>query len=150
MVQSDEAMRQKQRVGTPAEGRPWKATLKSAFQYLADLNPVHSGSYGPGFKGVNNERLMRPLTYFLARGEKCDRFTAFLEAGLKPDGWYCIGQICSTRHSVFEPVDGKCVFHHKYDECPLQVRHLDASLGGRTLDFRVEIPDGDDDEREDS
>lgn len=131
-----------------AEGSPWKATLHCVFQYLAGLNPDRSGSYGPDFKGVDDERLMRPLTYFLARKERRDRFTTFLGASSKPDGWYCLKMICGKDNGDLRPVDGKCPIYFRND-CQLQVRHLDASSGGKTLDFRVPIPDESDDDEED-
>lgn len=143
--QGDDARREKDREDVPSEGSPWKASLHCVFEYLAGLNPNRSGSYGPNFRAIDDERLMRPLTYFLAKEDKRDRFTAFLGAGSKPDGWYCLGEICSVGHGGLRPVDVKCP-SHEYNDCQLQVRHLDASSGGHTLDFRVPIPDDVDDE----
>lgn len=142
--QGDDSRREKHREHVPAEGSPWKATLHCVFQYLAGLNPDRSGSYGPDCRGLDDERLMRPLTYFLAKENKRDRFTAFLGASSKPDGWYCLERICGEGHVGLRPVEGKCP-SHEYNNCQLQVRHLDASSGGKTLDFRVPIPDDDDD-----
>lgn len=142
--QADDSRREKYREHVPAEGSPWKATLHCVFQYLAGLNPDRSGSYGTDFRGLDDERLMRPLTYFLAKKSKRDRFTAFLGASSKPDGWYCLERICVSGHVGLGPVEGRCE-SHEYNNCQLQVRHLDASSGGKTLDFRVPIPDDDDD-----
>lgn len=143
--QGDDARREEDREDVPAGGSPWKASLHCVFQYLAGLDPKRSGSYGPNFRAIDDERLMRPLTYFLAKEDKRDRFTAFLGAGSKPDGWYCLGEICSVGLGGLRPVDGKCPAH-EYNDCQLQVRHLDASSGGHTLDFRVPIPDDVDDD----
>lgn len=139
-----EAEREKQLADAPDEGSDWQATLDRAYEYLASLKPALSGSHRPGYRAVDYERMTRPLVYFLSREKKRDRFTAFLEDRLKPDGWYCMGQICSGHTNGYESLCGKCVYHQEYDECPLQVRHLDVSSGGRTLDFRYEIPDGGD------
>lgn len=146
--QADDARREKDREDVPGEGSPWKASLHCVFQYLAGLKPDRSGSYGPNFRAIDDERLMRPLTYFLAREDKRDRFTEFLGADSKPEGWYCLSEICRVGHGGLRPVDGKCP-SHEYNDCQLQVRHLDASSGGSTLDFRVPIPDEVDDDDED-
>lgn len=144
MAQGDESMREEQRTGDPTEGSLWKAIVILVFQYLAGFNLIHSGSYGLGFRELDEVRLLRALIQFLATAENQDRFTAFLEADSKPDGWYCVEQICSAGQDGFEPVDGRCVWHQDYAYCPLQVRHLDAASGGRILDCRAEVPDGGD------
>ncbi|KAJ0109908.1 hypothetical protein J7T55_004458 [Diaporthe amygdali] len=135
-----------QRYRLLTEGSPWKETLQRVFEYIAGLDLDHrSQSHGPGFRGLDDERLIRPLTYILAREDKRENFTAFLDSTSKPDGWYCMDQVCGTDHDAVEPVDGECPFH-SYTDCRLQVRHLDASSKGKTLDCRVPFPEEDDEE----
>lgn len=135
-----------QRYRLLTEGSPWKETLQRVFEYIAGLDLDHrSQSHGPGFRGLDDERLIRPLTYILAREDKRENFTAFLDSTSKPDGWYCMDQVCGADHDAVEPVDGECPFH-SYTDCRLQVRHLDASSKGKTLDCRVPFPEEDDEE----
>lgn len=136
---SNDRQRPSENTNIAAEASSWKGTVEPLFQYFSSLCPISSGRYDPGFEGVDDERLMRPLTYFLCRKEKRDRFTEFLEAGSKPDSWYCVDEICCFGPAGVEPVNGRCLLHYENGDCPLQVRHLDASSGGRTLDFRVQI-----------
>jgi chromosome segregation ATPase len=147
--QGDQAGRGRHPADARAERSPWEVTVDSLFRYLEGLRPVSSGGGGPGFKAADDERLLRALGKFLVKEERRDRFTVFLEAGCRPDQWYCIAHIFSSRHAGLTPLGGRCLTHDDCRDCLLHVRHLDASSGGRTLDFRVPIPDEEDEVDED-
>lgn len=127
--------------GALIHSTPWTQLVQGHSDYLASLTPECSSDsfeYGRGYRAIGGDpgKLHGILAQLLIEPASRDRFEAFMASMSKPDGWYCMLQICSSGHETAGPLDGACLSHIG-SQCQLHVKHLAGHANGRALDFRV-------------